>query len=115
MTHFLDGPAIYQTMRIRRAPVFLRITEKNGQFDALDQFGDEAQPGETLHCYVLAERPGSIHIQARGNAGGFYPLAKYRLSEEQPSQEQMRDQAQWEAWVEARPRTEFVLDLLRME
>lgn len=110
MTTFLDGPAIGQTLQLRRAPVYLRVTELLGAFDGLDQLADEPEPGETLHAYVLAEKPGAMHILVRGRCatgGGFWPIAKYRHVTDQPPQETMRDNALWRAWTETQPRPAF--------
>lgn len=101
MTTFTDGPAKGQTLSLRRAPVFLRVTEAAGKFDALDQLEDTPEPHETLHAYVLASKPGSMHLCVRGKnraAGGFYPLATYKLVENPPTDAVMR--AQWRAWTD---------------
>lgn len=108
MTRFQDGPAQGKTLMLRRAPIYLRVTELIGEFDALDQLNDQPEPGETLHCYVLAEAPGHIHINTgRKPGGGFFPMALYRIVPEQPPQEIMRDNAKWRAWTNKQPRPEF--------
>lgn len=107
MTTFLDGPAAGRTLQLRRAPIYLRVTELLGEIDGLDQLTDEPEPGEYLHAYVLAEAPGHMHILVRGKGktgGGFWPMAKYKILPEQPSQEIMRDNAQWRAWTNQQPR-----------
>lgn len=101
MTTFQDGPAKGQTFMLRRAPVFLRVTEAVGKFDALDQPDDTPEPHETLHCYVLAEKPRSVHLCVRGKnrgAGGFYPMATYKLVENPPTDASMR--AQWRVYTD---------------
>lgn len=105
MTQFKDGPAKGQTLMLRRAPVYLRVTELLGKFDALDQLDDEPEPGETLHAYVITEKPGHIHINTgRKPGGGFYPMATYKLAEVQPPQETMKKKALWQEWTSQQPR-----------
>lgn len=114
MTTFIDGPAKGQTLQLRRAPVFLRVTEKDGEFDGLDQLDDRPKPGETLHAYRLTKKPGGMHILVHGKnraRGGFWPIAEYELVPEQPSQELMRQSFAWEAWTDNEaPRPAFLLE-----
>lgn len=110
MTTFLDGPAKGQTLQLRRAPVYMRVTELLGTWNALDQLTDEWEPGEALYAYVLAEKPGAMHLLVRGperHRGGFWPIAKYRLCPEQPPEEIMRDNEKWRAWTNTQPRPDF--------
>lgn len=98
MTRFLNGPAEGQTLMLRRAPIFLRVVEKAGKWDALDQLGDSPESGETLHAYRISKRPqGHVHLNA-GKASGFYSMASYLLCEKQPTAEEMRDSRAWESW-----------------
>lgn len=105
MTAFIDGPAQGQKLQLRRAPVYLRVTEKDGKFDGLDQLGDTPEPGETMYAYVLAEQPGAMHLLVRGkeaaSRGGIWPIAKYKLFPIQPDQATMRSRADWQEWTYA--------------
>lgn len=98
MTTFTDGPAKGQTLMLKRAAKFLRVTQADGKFDALDQIGDTPKPEETLFAYVLTGEVGHCHLNMGRGRGGFYPIATYRLVPEQPSQATMRLQGAWEAW-----------------
>jgi hypothetical protein len=97
MTTFQDGPAKGKTLMLRRAPRFLRVVEKNGKFDALDQLDDKPEPGENLFAYEITGRPGMMHIHKRGG-GGWYPIANYRFIEPQPTDAEMRTIEAWHSW-----------------
>lgn len=107
MTKFEDGPAQGQTLMIRRAPVFLRLTFDGKKWDALDQLDDEPLQNETLHVYRITDMPGHIHLNTgRKPGGGFFPLANYRFYQPQPMDEQVRTFAAWKSWCESQPRTD---------
>lgn len=100
-TTFLDGPASGQRMMLRRAPVFLRVTQRHGKFDALDQLDDTPEPGEAIRVYILTAAPTAMHILIRGknkSAGGWYFSGVYRLAGEQPDDAVLRDNHRWRAW-----------------
>lgn len=101
MTRFIDGPAAGQTLMLKRAPVFLRVVQGE-KWDALDQPDDEPLENETVYAYQLAEAPGHVHLSTRGQngkrGGGFYPLANYKLCEEQPTKTEMIVTGDWRAW-----------------
>lgn len=100
MTTFQDGPAKGKTLMLKRAPVFLRVTELLGEIDGLDQLTDEPEPGETLHAYVLTEKPGHMHLNTgRKPGGGFFPIAVYKLVADQPNQSTMKETGAWQAWT----------------
>lgn len=104
MTSFLDGPAAGQSLMLKRAPIFLRVTHDGKDFDALDQPGDEARPGEKLLAYQLTRVPGHCHMLIRGKgkgASGFYTMATYRYCSDQPDQPTLRDNSRWQTWCEA--------------
>ena len=67
MIQFLDGPAAGHPMRLRRAPIFLRVVvdEKTGEVDALDQINDSPRPGEAMHAYRITEKPSHYHLVIR--------------------------------------------------
>lgn len=104
MTKFLDGPAAARSLMLRRAPMFLRVTDDGEKIDALDQLEDTPRANETLYCYVMSEYRGGIHLLIRGKnraAGGFYMSADYTFVIPQPPDEEMRTNHRWRAWTEA--------------
>lgn len=100
-THFSNGPAQGQNLMLRRAPKFLRVTEKAGKWDALDRLDDSPQPGETLHAYQLVGGAGVCHIKMSGKGSGFYTIATYAVCVEQPPQETMTTRCAWQEWCRA--------------
>ncbi len=103
MTTFQNGPAAGQRLMLHRAPIFLRVVEAAGKWDALDQLNDNPSVHEKLHAYVLAAKPGMCHIRA-SKGGGFYPIAEYRLVEPQPPESEMRYGKIWCDWCYSQPR-----------
>lgn len=101
MTKFENGPAAGVTLMLRRAPVFLRVTQRGGKFDALDQLDDRPHEREKLTAYALKERPGWASIRASNGGGGFFPVATYEVIEAAPDDATMRDETAWRAWCEA--------------
>lgn len=99
MTTFQDGPAQGQRLMLKRAAMFLRVTECNGKWDALDQLNDRADHHEKLYAYRIVGVPGHCHINASGGRGGFYPVATYQFYDPQPTDSQMRDTGEWANWV----------------
>ena len=61
MTTFVDGPAKGQRLRLKRAARFLRVTEANGEWDALDQLTDHPRTDEKLWAYEITGQPGMMH------------------------------------------------------
>jgi hypothetical protein len=86
---------------LRRAAMFLRVTETLGVWDALDQLTDEPRPHETLYAYVIVGKPAMCFVRAAGGRGGAYPMADYRVIEPQPSDADMRTNQAWHKWVMA--------------
>ncbi len=107
MTSFEDGPAKDQTLMLRRAARFLRVVQSHdGKFDALDQPYDMPRPTETLYAYEIVARPVMTHLRmSKPGVSGFYPMARYRLVPEQPSQNVMR--YDWQKWCESQPAREI--------
>lgn len=100
---FIDGPAAGRFLRLRRAPLLLRVTQsREGEFDALDQPDDFANEDETLHVYVLTGAPQFVHIKAcRKSQSGWYATATYQLLKlEQPPQHVLRTNSLWRGWCE---------------
>lgn len=99
MTTFQDGPASGTNLRLRRAPIFLRVVRaKDGKVDALDQLTDTPQPDEELFAYIITSKPGWMHINSK-KGGGMFAVVEYRLVQPQPSDAEMRVECNWDAWV----------------
>lgn len=101
MTTFIDGPAQGKTLMLHRAVKFLRVTEKSGAFDALDQPEDTPLPEEKLYAYEMHQNSGHCHINRGGGRGGFYPIVSYKFVPIQPSDAEMRDGESWRKWCES--------------
>lgn len=103
MTRFIDGPAAGQTLCLRRAPRYIRaVRSRSGEWDALDQPGDEPKPAEAVCAYELAGEPTRVHIKAqKRGASGWFAVASYIYADGQPDDATMRDRAKWEAWCKA--------------
>ncbi len=104
MTTFEDGPAKDKILSLARAPVFLRVTEKDGKFDALDQVEDTPRPGEFMHVYKLVSYDGGAFVDGRDKktgkrTGGYMVIARYKLYSEQPSQDTLGDTKKWQEWT----------------
>lgn len=103
MISFIGGPADGETLFIRRSPVFLRVViAPDGSVDALDRLEDDPEPGEGIHVYRRREKPSVCHIRFGGKsktASGWYPVATYYHSEDQPEDDADRDREEWRAWV----------------
>ncbi len=106
MTKFQDGPAAGKTLAIRRSPLFLRVVDDNGTFDALDQLDDRPNITEKVYVYVLVRNDGMIHLNMRNAqgrpCGGYFAMAEYRLFEQQPEDATVRSRRGWPEWCEAR-------------
>lgn len=102
MTTFEDGPAKGQNLMLRRAPVFLRVVERAGVWDALDQLEDTPAPDETIHAYALTAKPGGCHINRGGGRGGFYVVAIYKQVNNPPPSDVMRETDRWAQWCHER-------------
>jgi hypothetical protein len=98
MTTILDGPAAGQTFMLTRTPIFLRVTEKNGKWDALNETYDEALPGEKLHAYLLVAHHGYACVDGK-NFRGRCAMASYAYIDAQPTGDILRDNEQWAMWV----------------
>jgi len=98
MTSFSDGPAQGQTLMLGRAPIFLRVVEWAGAFDALDQIDDTPEPEETIHVYQRVGEPGRMHVHRSGGKGGWFTVAEYAVLPEQPDEDEVRRTDAWQAW-----------------
>ena len=101
MTKFEDGPAKGQTLMLQRAPIFLRVVETDGKWDALDQVNDTPKHNEKIFAYLITERPGRCHLYFGGGRGGWYMIARYRVVAEQPTEAVMKSTTDWRAWCES--------------
>lgn len=100
MTAFIDGPAVGQTLFLKRAPLLLRVVRSSRGWDALDQPTDAPQKDERVFVYVRATDVRQMHVR-RSGGGGFFAGADYRFLPEQPDDAIIRDAARWQAWTEA--------------
>lgn len=100
MTRFVDGPAKGQVLMLRRAVMFLRVTEESGKFDGLDQIEDWPTAGEKLYAYEIVGKPGYVFVDGPKCRGRFV-IAEYRLVSPQPTDAQMRSVGGWHDWVMA--------------
>lgn len=103
MTTFIDGPAGGKTLMLKRAPLFLRVTKKHDEIDALDQLDDTPRRDEEIFVYV--RQPGAmlkaIHLNTGSKpGGGWFSRASYKLSELQPLEMEMRTNEAWRVWCE---------------
>lgn len=100
MTRFTNGPAHGKNLSLRRAPHFLRVViGPQGEVDALDQLDDEVKEGETPHAYIRTGGIGMCHLKmSKPGRSGFYTMADYSYFPNQPSHEEMIDNAKWRAW-----------------
>ena len=104
MTTFEDGPAKGKHLMLRRAPYFLRVTEANGNWDALDQLADRSEPDEKLYAYEMIGLPGLCFVDCGGkqkHLSGRYAIASYRLVALQPDDIDMRLNDRWTTWCRA--------------
>jgi hypothetical protein len=101
---FEDGPAAGQVLRLRRAPLFLRVTYDAGGdvWDGLDQLGDVPNSDEQIYVYERVGPTGVMMVDGTGPDGrrkGWQILTgEYRLYPQQPAEDVLRDNAAWQAW-----------------
>lgn len=102
MTTFDDGPAKGQNLELERTPFFLRVTERSGKWDGLDQMSDKPFPEEKLFAYKLAFPPTRAFVRRDKRAGGsgLIVYARYALVTPQPTDEEMRGVIPWRKWCE---------------
>ena len=104
MVTFMDGPAELKTLMLRRAPLFLRVVLKpRGDWDDLDQLGDEPAANETIVVYRKVHDDGEVHING-AKVKGWFRRANYYLHDEQPGDETARNTSKWRAWCEEQAR-----------
>lgn len=101
-TSFLDGPAKGVHLSLGRAPCLLRVVHDPGKnaWDALDQLDDCPAPRESVHVYRLVDPPGMMHISRRPRSqSSWETIAEYRLFEQQPGDDVLRDTHLWQEWA----------------
>ena len=103
MIRFLDGPAMGQTLMLKSAPEFLRVTcaarELVPKWDALDQPNDTPQPYETITVYERIGDSHLVHVRMSGKGSGFYRTGEYQLLRPEPPADVVRDNARWREWL----------------
>ena len=106
MIKFEGGPATGVVLRLRRAPIFLRVViAKDASVDALDQIDEEASEGETIFVYRRQGEPRQAHLCFRGkkdrHKSGWYLMATYVFEEaNQPDDEAiLQDREKWQAYA----------------
>lgn len=97
MTRFIDGPAAGKTLMLKRAPLFLRVTQRGDDWDALDQLDDQPAADEEIHVYRLQGQPGSVHMNFGRCRGGLFTTAEYAYFSPQPTDAELRTTAAWHA------------------
>lgn len=108
MIRFTDGPAIGVCLRLRRAPLYLRVARSRVARDALDQLDDEPKPRERITVYVRVTLGHRTHIKStRSGASGWYANASYRMVADQPGDEVVRGTEKWREWCYARQKVDF--------
>lgn len=103
MTNFQDGPAQKIILKLKRAPMYLRVVvSPAGTIDALDQIQDTPLEEEQVHAYVRIGAAGSYHVDStdpRGRrVGAWYTVATYKLCVDQPGEHTLRHNDAWQAW-----------------
>jgi len=109
---FKDGPARGQFLRLKRAPVFLRVVQGLNGFDALDLPTDTPRAGELIYAYMRTGPDGWCHLDGRDPKTGkrwseTNATGSYALCREQPPDATMRDAAKWQAWCASQPLAEW--------
>ncbi len=99
MTTFFGGPANGRTLELRRSPVFLRVVENDGVFDALDQLHDEPKRTEIISVYKLDGEVGRVHVYRSGGKGGWFTVAEYKFLPDQPADAEIRETEAWREWT----------------
>lgn len=103
MTKFMDGPAAEVVLALRRAPQYLRaVCDPSGKWDALDQLDDAPADDERVVVYQMTAGPYHMHVQRRERGRrvcGWYSGGEYRVLAEQPSDDVLRSNSRWRAWV----------------
>lgn len=103
MTRFVDGPAKGQTLMLRNCPAYLRVTQAQGVWDALDLPDDSPTQFEEVWAYKRIGEGGHAFIDFGGKdrkASGCYAMAEYRFVRAQPPAEMLRNNTLWQYWCD---------------
>lgn len=84
---------------LKRCPMYLRVTEFAGKFDALDQPDDIPRSEEEIFAYQTTGPTGHMHVNMGSKGGWFGPMCSYSLCPVQPTDAQMRSNSEWRKWV----------------
>ena len=100
---FKNGPASGKTLRLYRAPYFLRVVWSPGlqDWDALDLLDDEPCVDEKLVAYRMAGQPMRMHLNYGGGRGEWLDSVEYVAVDPQPADEDMRMTDAWHRWTAA--------------
>lgn len=104
MVSCADGPARGERLRIKRAPILLRVVHSHARgWDALDEIGDTPTPDETIYVYVLQGEPSVCFVDGRDpktgrRCGEMRRVGTYAVAAEQPDGSTLRDTAAWRSW-----------------
>lgn len=103
MITFSGGPLDEKSLRLDRAPYFVRgILCDDGSVDALSELSDTIRMHETPSAYVMIEGPFRAFVRSsKPGAGGLYIKATYKFVQPQPALEEMMDNSRWAAWCES--------------
>lgn len=100
----LKFPTFKGAQTLERAPKFLRFTLKGTYpkitWDALDQLTDEADPSEQILAGEIINR-GRIHVDRvvkKKKVGEWFDTADYRVIDDGPGEDVLRDSSMWQAW-----------------
>jgi hypothetical protein len=116
MATFIDGPAAGVTLELKRCPYLLRVVRRIGTgkaggpdlkgpvevpvigWDALDQPEDRPEPAETIYLYKAdLSTVGRAHVcRSPRSRSGWITWADYHFVDPQPSEMELRVQAEWE-------------------
>ena len=100
---FVDGPAKFRELNLRRTPIFLRVVfDKDGTVDALDMPEDEPKISEGICVYKMVEGTKIAGFTCGHKELGCVQFkgACYRMYEHQPEEKKLRHGGLWRRWVE---------------
>lgn len=97
MIIFRDGPAQKVTLKLGRAPIFLRVVRHKTKrtWDACNELHDTPQPEEEIHVYRMVEGPFTLFVRP----GGMTTSAVYAQVTPPPSDSEVRETDAWMQWT----------------
>lgn len=82
--------------------MFLRVTnDVDGTWDALNWLEDVAKPTEAIFVYRIIAPPTWMHLNRGRGKSGFFWCGRYQLFTPKPTDEEVRANVAWAAWVAA--------------